>query len=54
MFLPFVDGVIAEGTGDIVSDGNKIKMVNVNIGFKIRSMDTRLENLFQGNKILSK
>lgn len=52
-FETILDGVIAEGTGDIVEENSKVVMRNVNIGFKIRSMKTRMENLFQGNQILS-
>ena len=48
------DGIIAEGTGTLVDQGGQLKMVDVNIGFKIRDMDTTLHNLFEGNQLLSK
>uniref|UniRef100_A0A2P2HXF3 Protein takeout-like n=1 Tax=Hirondellea gigas TaxID=1518452 RepID=A0A2P2HXF3_9CRUS len=52
-FITILDGVIAEGTAEIVPRGDGYEMENVNIGFKIRSMKSKMDNLFQGNKILS-
>ena len=36
-----------------MDEGGKLKMVDVNIGFKIKSMSTELNNLFDGNQVLS-
>jgi len=52
-FESLLDGIIAEGTGTLVDQGGQLKMVDVNIGFKIRDMDTTLHNLFEGNQLLS-
>ena len=45
-----------EGSANIIPTGRGVKTTtdNVNVGFKIKNMAMKMDNLFEGNKILSK
>ncbi|KAF2366815.1 hemolymph juvenile hormone binding [Trinorchestia longiramus] len=52
-FITILDGMIVEGVGNLEQRDNVMTLADIHIEFKIRSMQTKMDNLFQGNTILS-